>query len=1229
MSPGQQTLPAREAFPSKANAQEGKKEQQQQQQQQQKQQQTERRDKREGPLRPSGFDMQAAPDATKTDPTQVVAVDRQGQTAVKKGKLVLSNTKGHKAERNSGSGTSEAFAKFQAEKKAQEARALQKLQDEAMAREILRQEQEAERIARQAAIDEANAGPLEKLIKLQAKTFWGQVAHNTFETEKATSASAVDPKVAGDIAKALEQLGEKTGVDAIAGGEELAQLIKLAGIKCFVGCNVVTKIREMLDARQSAEGALYAIKGCCELLGGRVEPFMVPFLPMVLHLVADKKSLAVRTAASETAPAIIDIVVPHATRNVQDLLFAGIAEDNWHTKLLSLRLLGQFADRSQVPFSRTLNKVVPAVSAAMWDTRHEVKKGATDATLKALNTCQNRDIRPFIPAVIEAIKDPNEVPETLHKLSSTVFVQSVDNPALSITVPILLRGCQEKKIESKRRVCVIADNMCKLVDYAHEATTFMPDLKPAIERLAEEMSDPEARTVAARCIKTLNRIEEVASEFEAAKTMEPEQLISMLSDALRTVVPGFNLEQPALMVVMEYIAKTISGMICGLFFDERDWTLQAVCPYLAPFISLDHAKSICKLVYTQCYKQCVPKETQEDEHDDGEDLCNCEFSLGYGAKILLNNTRLHLKRGKRYGVCGYNGCGKTTLMRAIANGQVENFPPPDVLKTVYVEHDIQGDLSDLNIVDYVCAICSDIPREQVRAKLLEFGFVEDETAPACINACISGLSGGWKMKLALCRAILQNADILLLDEPTNHLDVTNVAWLENFLLTQTDKTSMIISHDSGFLDRVTTNIIHYEDNRKLKNYKGNLAMFVKRVPRAKSYYELSEENLSFTFPEPGLLDGVKSKGKAILKMEKCTYQYPGRDVPTVFDITLQASLNSRVAVIGPNGAGKSTMIKMFCGETKPSKGLVWRHQNMRVAYVAQHAFHHLEKHLDETPNEYIQWRYSSGEDRELSEQEGKKVTAEEEQALQKEHTIRNEDGTVEKKVVEALRSRRKTKRSYEYEVKWLGRGEEHNTYLTREKLEEMGWGKMVMRMDQQEALRAGLATRPLTTKFVEKQLGDMGLEAEFATHSRIRGLSGGQKVKVVIAGCMWNNPHILVMDEPTNYLDRDSLGALAGAIRKYGGGVVLISHNREFTDDLCPERWVVEGGRMRREGDVAEDEKIEVDTSKVPDTVMDSLGNEIKVDKYKNLTAREKKKLEKKRAERRAKGLASDSSDSD
>jgi elongation factor 3 len=79
---------------------------------------------------------------------------------------------------------------------------------------------------------------------------------------------------------------------------------------------------------------------------------------------------------------------------------------------------------------------------------------------------------------------------------------------------------------------------------------------------------------------------------------------------------------------------------------------------------------------------------------------------------------------------------------------------------------------------------------------------------------------------------------------------------------------------------------------------------------------------------------------------------------------LQVSLSSRVACIGANGAGKSTLIKVLTGETEATDGMVWKHPNLRIAYVAQHAFHHLESHLDKTPNEYIQWRYAVGEDRE-------------------------------------------------------------------------------------------------------------------------------------------------------------------------------------------------------------------------------------------------------------------------
>ena len=126
-----------------------------------------------------------------------------------------------------------------------------------------------------------------------------------------------------------------------------------------------------------------------------------------------------------------------------------------------------------------------------------------------------------------------------------------------------------------------------------------------------------------------------------------------------------------------------------------------------------------------------------------------------------------------------------------------------------------------------------ISNEKIAEALESVGFDEERRAQT-----VGSLSGGWKMKLELARAMLQKADILLLDEPTNHLDVSNVKWLEDYLLEHTNITSLIVSHDSGFLDAVCTDIIHYE-NKKLVYYRGNLESFVKQKPEAKAYYTLS------------------------------------------------------------------------------------------------------------------------------------------------------------------------------------------------------------------------------------------------------------------------------------------------------------------------------------------------------------------------------------------------------
>jgi len=400
--------------------------------------------------------------------------------------------------------------------------------------------------------------------------------------------------------------------------------------------------------------------------------------------------------------------------------------------------------------------------------------------------------------------------------------------------------------------------------------------------------------------------------------------------------------------------------------------------------------------------------------------------------------------------------------------------------------------------------------------------------------------------------------------------------------------------------------MHYE-NRKLKSYIGNLSKFVEKVPEAKSYYELEAAAVEFNFPEPGYLDNIKSKGKRILKMENCTFQYPGADKPTVTNVNLALALSSRAGVIGPNGAGKSTIIKMLTGETEPTIGTVTKHPNMRFAYVAQHAFHHLEEHLDKTPNEYVQWRYQNGTDKELMMKASRQLTEEDKKQMEKVVTF---DG--QKRQIKELRSRRKVKKTFEYEVEWVKmEHDEELPWIMRDRLERWGFDKMLQQCDDREAAKANLAARPVTRGVIEKHFEQFGLPAEFATHSRMKGLSGGQKVKVVLGAAMWQNPHILVMDEPTNFLDRDSLGALATAIKKFGGGVVLISHNREFTENVCSETWIVEGGKLKIEGEVAADNDTTKIEQKLEETSTDAFGNKVVTKIKRKLTRKERKRREK------------------
>merc|ERR550514_1350660 len=208
---------------------------------------------------------------------------------------------------------------------------------------------------------------------------------------------------------------------------------------------------------------------------------------------------------------------------------------------------------------------------------------------------------------------------------------------------------------------------------------------------------------------------------------------------------------------------------------------------------------------------------------------------------------------------------------------------------------------------------------------------------------------------------------------------------------------------------------------------------------------------------------------------------------------------------------------------------------------------------------------------------------------------------------QAIATRRKGKKENEYEVKWTGIPIDFLTWVSRSLLIEMGYKIQVQREDEKQAAMAGLQNKQLTTPGVEKHLADFGVTAEFATHNTLRSLSAGQKVKVVLGAAMWQNPHILVIDEPTNYLDRDALGALTEAIEQWTGGVVVISHNLEFCNRVATEKWIMDAGHLRAEGGEYTDTKIEDKDD--PDEVFDGAGNVLDVRREKKMDPKDLKKM--------------------
>jgi elongation factor 3 len=541
------------------------------------------------------------------------------------------------------------------------------------------------------------------------------------------------------------------------------------------------------------------------------------------------------------------------------------------------------------------------------ETKNETVTAAAQVLEKIIYLVDNRDILPLLPSLVSALKDPSLTKECVHRLAGTTFVATVTRGPLAAIVPLMVWGLREREAATKRICAKIIGNMAKLVENQVEAMPFLPEMIPALERVSETIADPEARGVVETTLKQLRKIKDDCIGLEYLTGYE------RVSTALKAEAKIAN------QAAEGFTASIICSLIDNFETDPDEWAT-ALTPYVERFLDVNKIHDMCA---TLCMQLSKKVDNEEIADEDAECLCDCKFTLAYGNKILLFDTKMKLYRGMRYGLLGGNDSGKTTLMRAIANNQVEGFPDSNEVRTVFVEADIVGEQSHLTCVDYVLAdnniIKYGIQEGAVRQVLVSVGFARDSGKGTAIDDGVSTLSGGWRMKLALARAMLQKADILLLDEPTNHLDVMNVKWTLDYLKSLDNVTCIIVSHDSKLLEQVTTHMLEIKDF-KLKTFKGKLSEFVALNPEAQSFFELKKTSLSFKFPQPGYIEGVKSKGKALMKMEDCTFTYPGNSTPTIVGITVQVSLSSRVALLGPNGAGKSTLIKLLVGENVPDAG---------------------------------------------------------------------------------------------------------------------------------------------------------------------------------------------------------------------------------------------------------------------------------------------------------------------
>ncbi|GAM24940.1 hypothetical protein SAMD00019534_081150 [Acytostelium subglobosum LB1] len=416
----------------------------------------------------------------------------------------------------------------------------------------------------------------------------------------------------------------------------------------------------------------------------------------------------------------------------------------------------------------------------------------------------------------------------------------------------------------------------------------------------------------------------------------------------------------------------------------------------------------------------------------GNDIKIDNLTMSVPGRILLQGANLTLAYGQKYGFVGRNGIGKSTLVKKIAMRDEITIAPH--LRVLYVEQEVVGDDNtpltcvlnadeertwlmaeekELNRLDNENPSWQYDPREKRNYNLRDIyerlKEIDSDKAQARASSILVGLgftleeistkpskdySGGWRMRIALARALFCKPEVLLLDEPSNHLDLHACVWLEKYLFSW-DRTLLVVSHEATFLNEVVDNIIHIHDQR-LDQYRGNYDDFVKqrdvaqkttlnklekqqrKMKKEKDFInanktntnakmaaqrkkklekvelvkvDVDDKSLVVSFPEP-----ESRLTPPLLRFHNVSFGYPGR--PVMFkNLEIGVDMDNKIALVGMNGVGKSTLIKLLAGELSETEGYIERSRKCRVARFSQHFVDQL--NTDQTPIEYFQTKFSN------------------------------------------------------------------------------------------------------------------------------------------------------------------------------------------------------------------------------------------------------------------------------